>query len=205
MQTIFAGKRTNMTQNEDTISANMEITGNNRSVWNRLMTALVFLFIVIACDIQKLLDPVLHVEVNEKIWLLGIELLLLLFTVGNRSLLRHWRKIKWILVISAADCIMLLCGVYQSTFVNSMPIRTTIFYSVPYFYAVMAVPISLLLINGDLELKQFLKWIVWCSMISYGIRILISWYFGKTGTVIFRSVTLGDEPWKNGFEKVFCV
>lgn len=39
MQTIFAGKRTNMTQNEDTISANMEITGNNRSVWNRLMTA----------------------------------------------------------------------------------------------------------------------------------------------------------------------
>ena len=196
MQTIFAGKRTNMTQNEDTISANMEITGNNRSVWNRLMTALVFLFIVIACDIQKLLDPVLHVEVNEKIWLLGIELLLLLFTVGNRSLLRHWRKIKWILVISAADCIMLLCGVYQSTFVNGMPIRTTIFYSVPYFYAVMAVPISLLLINGDLELKQFLKWIVWCSMISYGIRILISWYFGKTGTVIFRSVTLGDEPEK---------
>ena len=185
-----------MTQNEDTISANMEITGNNRSVWNRLMTALVFLFIVIACDIQKLLDPVLHVEVNEKIWLLGIELLLLLFTVGNRSLLRHWRKIKWILVISAADCIMLLCGVYQSTFVNSMPIRTTIFYSVPYFYAVMAVPISLLLINGDLELKQFLKWIVWCSMISYGIRILISWYFGKTGIVIFRSVTLGDEPEK---------
>ncbi len=194
MQTISAGKRTNMTENENTISGSMETARSTHSFWNRLMTALVFLFIVIACDIQKLLDPVLHVEVNEKIWLLGIELLLLLFTAGNKSLLRHWRKIKWILVISAADCIMLLCGVYQSTFVNGMPIRTTIFYSVPYFYAVMAVPISLLLLNGDLELKTFLKWIVFHSFAESGI--LISWYFGKTGTIIFRSVTLGDEPEK---------
>lgn len=196
IQTMFSRKRINMTENQNAISGSMDTAENIHSIWNRLMTALVLLFIVIACDIQKLLDPVLHVEVNAKIWLLGIELLLLLFTVGNRSLLRHWCKIKWILVISAVDCIMLLCGAYQSMIVKGMPLRTTIFYSVPYFYAVLAIPISLLLLNGDLDLKQLLKWIVWCSMISYGIRILISWYFGKTGIIIFRSVTLVDEPEK---------
>lgn len=189
IRALFLRIKKNMLKNKDLES--------DSSLWyNRFMVVLVFIFIAIACDIQKLLDPVLHVEVNEKILLLGIELLLLLLTAGNRRLLRHWRKIKWIWIISVVDCAMLLCGAYQSVVVNGMSFRTTVFYSVPYFYAVLTIPVSLLVMNGDLDLKQFFKWIVICSMISYGVRILISWYFGKHGSIIFPSITLGDQPEK---------
>ena len=160
------------------------------AVISKIMIVLLMVSIAVACSIQKLLDPVLHVEINEKIWLLGLELLILFLLMLNRSLLRHWKKIKWLWAISGLDCVMILTGAYNSMILNGMPLRVTIFYSVPYFYALLSVPIALLLINSDLKLKQLLQWIVICSMVSYGIRIFISWYFGKTGTVGLPSIAL---------------
>ena len=70
------------------------------AIISKIMVGLLMLSIVVACSIQKLLDPVLHVEVNEKIWLLGLELLILLLLCFNRSLLQHWKEIKWLWIIS---------------------------------------------------------------------------------------------------------
>lgn len=171
------------------------------AVISKIMIVLLMVSIAVACSIQKLLDPVFHVEINEKIWLLGLELLILGLLMLNHSLLRHWKKIKWLWVISGVACVVIVNGVYKSMILNGMSLRTTIFYSVPYFYVLLAIPIALLLINGDLKLNYLLRWIVICSMISYGFRIYISWYYGKTGTVILPSITLEGavENWiRNG-------
>ena len=172
---------------------------------SKFMIVLLMLSIVAACSIQKLLDPVLHVEINEKLWLLGLELLILLFLALNKSLLRHWKKIKWIWIICGIACITMVTGVYKSMILNGMSLRMTVFYSVPYFYALLAIPVALLLLNADLKFNRLLQWIVLCSVISYGIRILISWYFAKTGILIFPSIALeGAAPnWtRNGVLRV---
>ena len=160
------------------------------AIISKIMVGLLMISIVVACSIQKLLDPVLHVEVNEKIWLLGLELLILLLLCFNKSLLQHWKEIKWIWVISGMACVLIASGAYKSMILNGMPLRTTVFYSVPYFYALLSIPIALLLIHGDLKLERLLQWIVFWSMVSYGIRIFISWYYGKTGVMLFPSIAL---------------
>ena len=167
---------------------------NIDAILSKAMVALLMLSIVIACSIQKLLDLVLHVEINEKIWLLGLELLILILLVFNKTLRCQWKKVKWLWGISGLACLLIITGVYKSMILNGMPLRMTVFYSVPYFYALLAIPIALLLIHGDLKLNRLLQWILLCSMVSYGIRILISWYFGKTGTVIFPSIALEGAP-----------
>lgn len=160
------------------------------AVISKIMVGLLMVSIVVACSVQKLLDPVLHVEINEKIWLLGLELLILLLLCFNKSLLRHWKKIRWLWVISGMACVLIASGVYKSMILNGMPLRMTVFYSVPYYYALLSIPIAMLLINEDLKLDHLLQWIVFWSMVSYGIRIFISWYYGKTGITLFPSITL---------------
>ena len=163
---------------------------NKDTMRSKLMIAFLMLFIAAACSIQKLLDPLLHVQINEKLWLLGLELFILILLALNKSLLRHWKEIKWLWIICGIACIPMVTGAYKSMILNGMALRMTVFYSVPYFYALLSIPVALLLRNGDLKLNRLLQWIVLCSMISYGIRILISWYFGKTGTLIFSSIAL---------------
>ena len=160
------------------------------AIISKIMVGLLMLSIVVACSIQKLLDPVLHVEVNEKIWLLGLELLILLLLCFNRSLLQHWKEIKWLWIISGMACVLIASGAYKSMILNGIPLRTTVFYSVPYFYVLLSIPIALLLIHGDLKLDRLLQWVVFWSMVSYGIRIFISWYYGKTGITLFPSIAL---------------
>ena len=160
------------------------------AVISEIMIVLLMVSIAVACSIQKLLDPVLHVEINEKIWLLGLELLILVLLFMNKSLLRHWRKIKELWFISGLACVLIASGAYKSMVLNGMSFRMTVFYSVPYFYVIMSVPIALLIINKNLKLKKLLNWILICSIVSYGIRIFISGYFGKTGIIILPSIAL---------------
>ena len=84
---------------------------NKDTMRSKLMIAFLMLFIAAACSIQKLLDPLLHVQINEKLWLLGLELLILILLALNKSLLRHWKEIKWLWIICGIACIPMVTGI----------------------------------------------------------------------------------------------
>lgn len=161
-----------------------------KSVISQVMTGVLALWFAAACSIQKLLDPVLGIEINEKIWLLGLELILLVLMLCNRPLMKLWKQVKWLWVISGLVCILLLGSIYRSMIVGGMPLRMTIFYCAPYIYMFLALPVALLLIHGDLKLNTMLWWMILCSAITYGVRIYISWNYGKTGIVAFHSIAV---------------
>ena len=83
-----------------------------KSVISQVMTGVLALWFAAACSIQKLLDPVLGIEINEKIWLLGLELILLVLMLCNRPLMKLWKQVKWLWVISGLVCILLLGSIY---------------------------------------------------------------------------------------------